>query len=179
MIHQSGGDFISGDDSRESGGVPGVFCRVNEVARSATDGDLDGSRTLALRTEKNVDDGRADRPASSPSAVLESFSSALMRCEMLDPTPFLAARLLDDDCCVILCKNAAPDETVLAELGGTSLGVSNAPRTGLETVRIGALGLTLAAGGECHEQAHDQPEPRTSHYVYFLLYPRGLSAPSG
>lgn len=118
----SRGTLSSGDPSRDSEiadrvGLP----RVRELARSATDGERDGSRVLDFRTAKNVEDGtllRGGGASLSPEEP-ESFSRALMRCEMLDPSLPLLARFfwwLDVCCWVILCKKAAPEDTDRAEL---------------------------------------------------------------
>ncbi len=101
---------VPGEDSLESGG-DGVWFLVRECARSTTDGDLDGSRTLGFRTEKNEDDGRSARgwPSPAPPPLADSFSNALIRCDMLEPMfAFLGAKLLGEGCCVSLCRNAAP-----------------------------------------------------------------------
>ncbi len=111
---------------------------MTELARSATDGDREGSLDV-LRTEKKVDDGRFCSP-SAP-VELDNFSSALMRCEMLDPILELLGLASDEGCCVILCRYAAPDERALAELDVTSPGARKLPRTGFETVRVMARGI--------------------------------------
>lgn len=128
----------SGEDSPDSGGE-GVATRVNEVARSATEGDRDGSRPAALRTAKNEAAGLSFGAGSAlPPGMLESFSRALMRWEILDPSLLLFGRNSDEDCCwVILCRYAAPEETALAELAElaeTSPGRTIGPLMGFDTV---------------------------------------------
>ena len=87
----------SGDDSFDL--ESGSAVDRNEFARSITDGDLDGSRFL---TAKNVEDGRSRElttGGASPDDA-ESFSSALMRCDMLEPRLDFFSRLPPccDDC---------------------------------------------------------------------------------
>ena len=66
----------SGEDSRELSGE-GVPPRVIEVARSTTEGDLEGSRVLGFRTEKKVDDGRRLRRYQDIGAALPENSYKL------------------------------------------------------------------------------------------------------
>lgn len=124
----------SGEESVEpGGGADGPL--VSELALSATDGERDGSRPLGFRTEKKLEAGRSFPEPSPPPALLDSFSKALMRWEMLDPILLLVGRnSADEFCCVILCRNAAPVETLLAELVETSPGVRMGPRIGFDTV---------------------------------------------
>lgn len=88
-------------------GVGDAALPCSDLVLSTTDGALDVSRFC---TAKKVDDGRSRLTGRDWSPdVAESFSSALMRCEMLDPTlGFMVARLADC-CCVTLCKKAAPE----------------------------------------------------------------------
>ncbi len=107
---------------------------MRELALSTTEGDLDGSRVPGLRTEKKVDDGLSLR-SPSPPVVLDSFSRALMRCEMR-PSPALAVfgrRSDDEDCCEIF-RNAAPEELALVPgFAEASPGDKRLPWTGLES----------------------------------------------
>ena len=129
---------LAGEPSLEVVGE-GVL-REKEFARSATETKdaVDGSRTLALRTEKKEADGVVavlDAELGGE-VVVDSFSSALMRCEML-PTPivtFLAAGL---SCWLILFKKAAPAETVrFSDFGdGMRFGVLFSCRSGFEKMR--------------------------------------------
>ncbi len=87
---------VSGEESRDTEGE-GVF-RVKESALSAIDGDLEGVRTLPLRTEKNDVDaggGAVDPEAGVAAGVeLDSFSKALILWDMPEPRlTFLAIGL--------------------------------------------------------------------------------------
>jgi hypothetical protein len=98
------GLFTSGDWSRDTDGVDA--CRKG-LALSTTDGDLEGS--LLLRTEKKLDCGlslpmRVGVGAGESPDGTDSISSALIRCEMLDPTVPLRTRLPFVCCCVTLCR---------------------------------------------------------------------------
>jgi hypothetical protein len=69
-------------------------------------------------------------------AVDDSFSSALIRCDMLEPIlPDLGRKSADEVCCVSLWRNAAPEDTVRADVVDTSAGDSRFPRVGLDTAR--------------------------------------------
>lgn len=98
---------------------------AKELARSTTDGDLEGSRPL--RTEKKVDEGLSRLGASvllaSPPVDEAIFSSALMRCEILEPTLVFAVRFPPCCCCATLFRYAAPELRDRAEFGPTSFGV--------------------------------------------------------
>ncbi len=75
---------VSGEDSRDT---DGEVSRVNELARSAMDGDLEAPRTLPFLTEKNA----VDAPDVGPVvlgvvfAPAPSFSNALILWEIPDP----------------------------------------------------------------------------------------------
>jgi hypothetical protein len=126
----------SGDDCLDGGGE-GVGPLVNELALSTTDGDLDGSRVLALRTAKKVEAGRSLGAASAVAVLPDSFSSALIRCEMLDPSLALLGRRSAAVCCAeLFCREGAPDEADLAAPAAASPGAKKEFRTGLETVRV-------------------------------------------
>jgi hypothetical protein len=96
---------VSGDD--EGDGV----CRVNESARSATDGDLEELRVLAFRTEKKAVEA-PEFGAIVPTGVafgaeLESFSRALILCDIPDPRlTFLGTGL--GACWLMRFRKAAP-----------------------------------------------------------------------
>jgi hypothetical protein len=90
---------VSGDESLDAGGE-GDAPLVNKLAPSATDDGRDVSRVLVLRTAKKVVAGRSLVVAASTTGVLpESFSSALMRCEMLEPSLLALLGLTSDACC--------------------------------------------------------------------------------
>lgn len=103
---------------------------MNEFVRSATDGDFDVLRALVLRTEKNAVDA-TEFGAVVPVAVafgvkLESFSKALILCEIPDPRlTFFGIGL--GACWLMRFKYAAPAETDLgASLRGfDTLGISS------------------------------------------------------
>lgn len=125
----------SGVGSRERSGVGGW--RVTELARSATEGDFDGSLVLCFRTVKKVEDGVVGLGRSS-FGLPDSASKALMRCEMLDPTlPFFDWILALDGLRVRLFKNVAPfDDTLLGMLPwDMSTGMRSDPRIGLDAAR--------------------------------------------
>ena len=91
---REGALFSSGDVSLDRGGEGVKPPLVRELARSATDGERAGSRTLPLRTEKKAEDGLSlGTPSVGAPLLTDSISSALIRCEMLDPIlPVLGAR---------------------------------------------------------------------------------------
>jgi hypothetical protein len=105
----------SGEDCRDGGG-DGVGPLVSELALSTTEGDLEGS------------------PGAG--ALPESFSSALMRWEMLDPSLELLGRRSAAVCCwEAFGRYAAPDEADLVVPTGASSGAKKELRTGFDAVR--------------------------------------------
>ena len=76
---------VSGEDSREIDGEASP--RVNEFARSAIEGDLEGPRTLPFLTEKKAVEAPGVDPVvlGGVAAPAPSFSKALILCEMPDP----------------------------------------------------------------------------------------------
>lgn len=110
--------LTSGDESREIEG--GVVFRLRELALSATEGDEFSRTLLAFRIEKNdaVMPGVATAAGGgvAPGAVLDSFSKALILCDIPEPRlTFLATGL--DSCWFILLRYAAEAETDLFSSG--------------------------------------------------------------
>lgn len=91
--------------------------RLIELARSAIEGDLDSPRVLLLPTAKNAGEGRGVLEGALAALfpvgpLLESFSNALILCEIPEPrlTFFAIGR---DGCWLMRLRYAAEVDTDL------------------------------------------------------------------
>lgn len=95
--------YCSGEESRDIDGDGD--CLVRELALSAIDGDLEPPALCDFRTAKKVGvvptAGPALCGATGVPVVLDSFSKALILCEIPDPT-FTFLMTGDDDGCWLM-----------------------------------------------------------------------------